>query len=420
VFHSLANLPLSNPLFFGIHQRFWMHANVIATIIMGLGLGACSSAFARQYPNHTNMICLVLFLIPYHSYRSAISMGADQSKNDLFRNYAVSILNTLPRNSLLFINYDQQWTSVRYMQECEGVRKDVTSINLSMMSHKWWKKKRTLYPQLIFPGSHYTNAGTHNSKEGGFSFSNFLDANHNNLGGNVFIGGHLSYTDQEFGDRYKEIPHGIVRKIVRIGSLESSMSAEIYRQKSAKIWKRISKEFSSGIPNVTKYSERTWEWTIRREFFDHFVSRATHLLDLAIAQEKDGRSVLKSFVEASAWMEVAKLNDDMTMNSVAIWKNLGLAYMHIVRSNEVGTHSSFPLVENIFSDTNNSFLMNEIKYFWWNETNINNNGWKEWSSNMWKQNWGHFLTMESAKIDSNYESVKQIYDAVMKSTNNKS
>ena len=65
-------------------------------------------------------------------------MGVDQSENNLFRNYAVSILNTLPKNSLLFINYDQQWTSVRYMQECEGVRKDVTSINLSMMSHKWW------------------------------------------------------------------------------------------------------------------------------------------------------------------------------------------------------------------------------------------------------------------------------------------
>ena len=64
--------------------------------------------------------------------------------------------------------------------------------------------------------------------------------------------------------------------------------------------------------------------------------------------------------------------------------------------------------------------MNEIKYFWWNETNINNNGWKEWSSNMWKQNWGHFLTMESAKIDSNYESVKQIYDAVIKSTSKNS
>ena len=77
------------------------------------------------------------------------------------------------------------------------------------------------------------------------------------------------------------------------------------------------------------------------------------------------------------WMEVAKLNDDMIMNSVAIWKNVGLVYIHIVRSNEVGTHSSFPLVINIFSHINNSFLMNKNKYIWWNETNINNNGYKK-------------------------------------------
>ena len=78
-------------------------------------------------------------------------------------------------------------------------------------------------------------------------------------------------------------------------------------------------------------------------------------------------------MEDHYWMEVAKLNDDMIMNSVAIWKKVGLVYIHIVRSNQVGTHSSFSLVINIFSHINNSFLMIEINYFCWNETNINNN-----------------------------------------------
>ena len=62
----------------------------------------------------------------------------DQSDNIYFRNYAMSILKTLPTNSVLFTNYDQQWTSVRYLQECEAVRKDVTTINVSMMSSDWW------------------------------------------------------------------------------------------------------------------------------------------------------------------------------------------------------------------------------------------------------------------------------------------
>ena len=84
----------------------------------------------------------------------------DQSSNVYFDNYARSILESLPKESLLIINYDQQWTSVRYLQECEGVRPDVTSLNLSMMSFKWWEKKHELYPRMKFPGTHYTKPNT--------------------------------------------------------------------------------------------------------------------------------------------------------------------------------------------------------------------------------------------------------------------
>lgn len=35
-----------------------------------------------------------------------------------------------PQYSLLLLNYDMAWTAVRYAQECEGARSDVTSINL--------------------------------------------------------------------------------------------------------------------------------------------------------------------------------------------------------------------------------------------------------------------------------------------------
>ena len=62
----------------------------------------------------------------------------DQSNNYYFHNYAKAILDTLPQNSLLLINYDQQWTSVRYLQECEHFRNDITSIHLGMMSYRWW------------------------------------------------------------------------------------------------------------------------------------------------------------------------------------------------------------------------------------------------------------------------------------------
>ena len=39
IFHTLSNLPLHNPLLFGVHQRFWQQPNIVLFIFMGFGLG---------------------------------------------------------------------------------------------------------------------------------------------------------------------------------------------------------------------------------------------------------------------------------------------------------------------------------------------------------------------------------------------
>ena len=75
------------------------------------------------------MLSVSILLLPMIQYKNNVDVS-DQSTNAYFRGYAMSILETLPSDSLLLINYDQQWTSVRYLQECEGVRNDIRSINL--------------------------------------------------------------------------------------------------------------------------------------------------------------------------------------------------------------------------------------------------------------------------------------------------
>jgi hypothetical protein len=143
-FHSLSNLPLKNRLFYGIHQRFWLHPNVLAFILIGDGLNrAVFNILQRAKGNqlYEKSVCVgilfTLIILDVHSLRRNFERS-DQSNNTYFRNYALSILETLPQHSLLFINYDQQWTSIRYLQECEHIRGDITSINLSMMSYSWW------------------------------------------------------------------------------------------------------------------------------------------------------------------------------------------------------------------------------------------------------------------------------------------
>ena len=38
VFHLLSNLPLDDPLLFGVHARFWMQPNIVVFVFCGAGV----------------------------------------------------------------------------------------------------------------------------------------------------------------------------------------------------------------------------------------------------------------------------------------------------------------------------------------------------------------------------------------------
>jgi len=381
-----------------------MHPNMLSFILAGLGMGKMMEELRRLYPRKFVLVILAPMLLTCHSFWQGMATN-DQSDNFYFRNYASSILTTLPQNAILFINYDQQWTSVRYLQECEAIRQDVTSINLSMMSYEWWESKRQLYPYLIFPGTHYTQVDTLPWQQGGFTFAELLDANYGRAGG-IFIGGKLSYHEPIYLQGYEEVPHGIVKKIVRKG--DTSTSPASFRYESERIWNKVTKEHAIGLPDSSKYGEDTWEHTIVREFFDHFVSRASHLLDLAVTHSDSGVEVLPAIAQACAWLEMARLNDKLSAKSSGLRKNLGLGYLHMVRSEETG----FPMLDELLFVDFDKFMPLTLRDTWWDGNTID---WKTWASNRWEVTWGEFLQMEDAKLDPSYESVKSIYEAVMKS-----
>ena len=292
-----------------------MHPNILCFILAGLGLTKlCRKLTPRDSTLRTTYCSCILLVISIYAHRRGSELSS-QSHNVYFRNYAASILKTLPKDSVLFINYDQQWTSIRYMQECEGLRTDITSINLSMMSFNWWSTKHKLYPNITFPGSRYT------FHPDGFTFKDLLDVN-NGFNGKAFIGGNKLFDEDSYSRQYEEVPHGIVRRIIKTEVITDN-TAESYRRESQHIWQIIAKEHSEGLPALSRYRNDTWEWTIRREFFDHFTARASYLLDLAISRDKSTSRKLKSIVEACAWLEVTRMNDEMSNMSPGLWKNLG-------------------------------------------------------------------------------------------------
>ena len=406
VFGTLANLPLSNPLFYAIHQRFWLHPNLLASVAVGVGLAKLETAsYGRLCQRKIQLIVVVAMMASVlNSLRRGLRLN-NESGNTHFGRYAHSVLEPLPQGSLLLLNYDQAWSSIRYLQECEGFRDDIISINTSMMSYPWFGSKRHLYNNLSFPGTHYSALGSP-----GFTMAELLDQNYHALGGSIFIVGPLNYPDQEYRERYEEIPFGFVRRIVL---KEEEPGLESFRAESHSVWSTIAEQFASGggLPDPIRYDDSTWEYTIPVMFWDAITQRATHLLDLATREDDESGLALISIVEASAWLEMAVANDDKAATSPNVRKNLGLGYMKIVQNKNLGSDCLLPAFEDVFTEAvgNQQSFINPSEH-WWSEKDGDCKG---WASSRWESNWHEFLTMDGAKLLPDYGQVQAIYNLVV-------
>jgi hypothetical protein len=196
----------------------------------------------------------------------------DHSKAYHFNNYASAVLDALPPNAILLVNYDQQWTSVRYKQQCEGFRTDVTSINLSMMTYQWFETKRTLYPHITFPGAFHTYPGsaflqTHHA----FTLLQFLNSNSHKHP--VFLGGKYSYSDPALDSNYDSIPVGLVTQFL---PYSASPNGTEYAQVNERSWRTVLQHLPA-LPDVQQFPEETWEWTIGRDFKDRVIGEKVHI-----------------------------------------------------------------------------------------------------------------------------------------------
>ena len=131
---------------------------------------------------------------------------------------------------------------------------------------------------------------------------------------------------------------------------------------------------------------------------------------MALKNNANSQLVLPSIAEAVAWLELSSSWDveGKHTSSPSMKKNLGLAYMNIVRSRE----NKFPIPIDIFNANA------QYKEKWWSGES-NDEKWKAWATTLWKEEWSTFLSLESAQMEPDYDQIRSIYEAVMSSSREK-
>ena len=442
VFHNLANLPLGDKLLFGVHQRFWMQPNVLLFIWCGIGFNEivrivyhfCSFLFNNDSASFLSMlksmcmpknfdeyslrkrklnklfqnsICgiaiflaLLIVLLQYQKWHSI----SDQSTAYYFRDYAKAILDPLPKKSIVLINYDMQWTALRYMTQCEGYRNDITLINLSMMTYAWFSTKRNSFPKLKFPGTHLAAPNSVLVLKGdekgdkAFTLRQFLDSNIKKHA--IFLGGKLTHDDMTLSQQYDHVPTGLLTRFV---PMNQAPNGTIYNAVTHTNWQKVSKSLSR-LPDIEKYSEETWEWTIGRDFKDRVGDTAAYMLSSAIVSAKDDADPI---ISAVYWLESAIALEIGSGHkpSSPLLKNAGLGHLHLIQNSKLSTEILLPIPNDTF---------NTLGTINWPTLNDNpEQDWKKWCSDRFMTLWGEFLRRPDAKKDNQYSALKRMFDEVV-------
>ncbi|EGZ19383.1 hypothetical protein PHYSODRAFT_420509, partial [Phytophthora sojae] len=397
VFHSLANLPISEGLIYGVQMRFWQQPNVVVFTWFGIGLGYIANLFSQVVGRNSKVAksvastvcqvaCLALIAVQIWRWHEL----CDQSQAFYIRNYAQALLDPLPQDAILFVNFDLQWTSLRYFQRCELRRPDVTILNLSMMTYNWFATKHNHYPNLQFPGSRLVPFG---SAGDGFSMAQLLDVNIGDLAhqpsnkqARIFLGGKLSYNDQDFNQKYTLVPFGLLDEFKSLSATIPPLKRWYSSQQKVKTTIR---ERLPVLPPEELYNDETWEWTIARDHGMKELNWATYLLERTIAEDPGNLSLLS---EAAKPMEISyQFEPRQFWNPASNLKNLGLAYAQMVKSNKE------------FSGSNDPFLNDVVGKGVADSTRF-----KDRASARMLEVWDAWLRVPEAKQDPGYEAIKGV------------
>lgn len=195
VFSALSNVRLDDPLHVTVQERFWQQGLVVACALAGVGLAAVARGLRGTLRAVEPLLALGLPAVLLVLHFGAM----DHRDRRFFRDYGAAILESLPSGALLLIMSDEAVGSVRYLQEVEGLRRDVRVIVTGQLTSPWFRKLAARQvPSVTLPPE-------------GFTARQFVDANLGRIP--IFIVNKVPWL-QTLEEAYKPWPMGLADQVL--------------------------------------------------------------------------------------------------------------------------------------------------------------------------------------------------------------
>jgi hypothetical protein len=310
-FNYLSNLPIEQPLFYGVQQRFWLQPLIISAMFVALGITYTIDYFVSKteddedqdtdesntFSKHNLMI--VLGLIIGFAQISANYHTQNERDNYYVRDFGRAILGPLPKGSLVLTKGDIMVNSARFMQVVEGFRPDLLIVDQEMMTFPWYVENlRRAYTEkeVKFPGQYYFP-----QRPGCFDMKTFLDKNRRGGKRRVFLAygfkeGDTSiegyYTTRQFGMTLEVITQEDANEINEKVKLKIPDST-IGWPKKGKLVDQYTRELFFAMPDIPphrvapigRYPAHSWEAVITADFQQGLQIHAHQLLVMAEADQ---------------------------------------------------------------------------------------------------------------------------------------
>ena len=280
-FNYLSNLPIDQPLFYGVQQRFWLQPLLIVSLFMGAGF---------------DLIVRKTKLPPIVALAIALAIGLTQvglhyekqneSDNYFVRDFGRVILGPLPKNAILLTKGDLMINSVRFVQCTEGFRPDVTILDQELLTFDWYNRiVKQKFPDIKFPGEFYFPG-----RPDTYTIKHFIDANRNPWKRRIFLAVGWKEADPSVEGNFVTLAYGLSTEVVtpqerehlirRVDGTRSKLDKTMRKRYIKELLTVFPDKENHRLPPLYKYPETSWEAVVLGDTQNGMVNAGYQLMTL--------------------------------------------------------------------------------------------------------------------------------------------